>query len=457
MTRQKSIRSRVYEVMQYEINPVTGESLGMNEDTIKRGLALKEAQLDNWAYVRHDKDVYNDNDDLHEGKQVGDKRPAHWHIILKFKNQIEISSVAKAFNVPEQYVEKKVGAGAFYDCVYYLTHEDEKQQALGKHVYERDEIRLRNKVTADAIWETIDIREERRMKKLPKSEAVERYVDRLSKGKATLREIYEADNIVYAENEVLFKRARKIYLKNAPVPPLRNNYFISGRGGAGKTVIAKAMARSLYPELSDEECYFVVGDGRVAFDNYDGQPVIIWDDFRAKGILGKFDRGTVWKIFAVNPDRVSMHVKNGEVTLINTVNIVTSVETFHEFMETLAGEYKDSNRVVHKSEDPRQGYRRFPVFVEVTENQFEMFISMGLTDGEIEDYRRIITTNLNTIEFAKNQSLENNQKVFGTFNKVHEKIRKLKSSEENEVKDVEFKEVIDADFIDFVENEKDGD
>lgn len=86
-----------------------------------------------------------------------------------------------------------------------------------------------------------------------------------------------------------------------------------------------------------------------------------------------------------------------------------------------------------------------------------MFISMGLTDGEIEDYRRIITTNLNTIEFAKNQSLENNQKVFGTFNKVHEKIRKLKSSEENEVKDVEFKEVIDADFIDFVENEKDGD
>ena len=112
---------------------------------------------------------------------------------------------------------------------------------------------------------------------------------------------------------------------------------------------------------------------------------------------------------------------------------------------------------MHKSEDPRQGYRRFPVFIEVTENQFEMFLSMGMTDGEIEDYRKIATTNLNTIEFAKNQTLENHKKVFKTFNNVNKRIQKLKSSEENEVKDVEFKEVIDAEFVEFVEDEKDED
>ena len=80
-----------------------------------------------------------------------------------------------------------------------------------------------------------------------------------------------------------------------------------------------------------------------------------------------------------------------------------------------------------------------------------------MTDGEIEDYRRIATTNLNTIEFARNQTLENNKRVFETFNKVHKRIQKLKSSEESEVKDVEFKEVIDADFVEFVEDEKDED
>ncbi len=79
--------------------------------------------------------------------------------------------------------------------------------------------------------------------------------------------------------------------------------------------------------------------------------------------------------------------------------------------------------MVHKSRPATKGYRRFPVFIEVTENQFEMFLSMGMTDGEIEDYRRIATTNLNTIEFAKNQTLENNKRVFETFNKVHKRIQ----------------------------------
>ena len=57
-----------------------------------------------------------------------------------------------------------------------------------------------------------------------------------------------------------------------------------------------------------------MGDGRVAFDEYDGQPIIIWDDFRAKELLNAFERGTMWKIFAIHPDKVSVHAKNGETT-----------------------------------------------------------------------------------------------------------------------------------------------
>ncbi len=41
----------------------------------------------------------------------------------------------------------------------------------------------------------------------------------------------------------------------------------------------------------------------LAFDKYDGQPAIIWDDWRAKDLLSKFDRGMQWKIFAINPEK----------------------------------------------------------------------------------------------------------------------------------------------------------
>ena len=72
------------------------------------------------------------------------------------------------------------------------------------------------------------------------------------------------------------------------------------------------MARAMFPDKPDDEIFYVVGDGRVAFDNYDGQPVIIWDDFRANELLNSFDRGSVWKLFAINPDRVSVHVKTAK-------------------------------------------------------------------------------------------------------------------------------------------------
>ncbi len=51
---------------------------------------------------------------------------------------------------------------------------------------------------------------------------------------------------------------------------------------------------------------------RVAFDKYDGQPVIIWDDWRAKDLLS---RVTVWKIFAINQKRFHF-VVDGEAAII---------------------------------------------------------------------------------------------------------------------------------------------
>lgn len=430
--KKAKIRSRYYMIMQYEKNPLTGEDLLFNERVIKKGIAEKADSLMAWAYIRHDKDVYNEDDDIPEGKEIGDVRPAHWHVMLHFKNAIDISSLANAFLVPENYIEAWKGRGAFLDGIQYLTHEHEIQQGYGKHLYDRSEVVFASEKVANEFWDVLDSRAEKRLYSLPKAELVERMMDKIGSGAYTLDDAYEDNKNLYSENEALFKRARRNYIKNAPLPLVRSNYYITGLGGAGKSVSAKAMARSLYPGIPDEKLYFVVGDGRVAFDGYDGQPVIIWDDWRAKDLLSKFDRGTVWKIFAINPEKISLQIKYGDTNLANTVNIVTSVQPFKEFIEDLSGEYIDNNKTRHAKEDPGQGYRRFPMFVEVTKESLQIYISKSLTGGELSEYNRICKIEASMIEYAKNSGLiENTTRLMKPVKEIHEKIEKKHGEEKN--------------------------
>lgn len=434
--KKTKIRSRYYMIMQYEKNPLTGEDLLFNEAVIKKGIAEKADSLMAWAYIRHDKDVYNEDDDIPEGKKIGDVRPAHWHVMLHFKNAIDISSLANAFLVPENYIEAWKGRGAFLDGIQYLTHEHEIQQGYGKHLYDRSEVVFASEKVANEFWDVLDSRAEKRLYSLPKSELVERMMDKISNGVYSLEDAYNDNKNLYSENEALFKRARRNHLKNKPLPLVRSNYYITGLGGAGKSVSAKAMARSLYPDIKDDEkLFFVVGDGRVAFDNYDGQPVIIWDDWRAKDLLSKFDRGTVWKVFAINPEKISLQIKYGDTSLANTVNIVTSVQPFKEFIEDLSGEYIDNNKTRHGKEDPGQGYRRFPMFVEVTRESLEIYISNSLTGGELSEYNRVCRVEASMIEYAKNSGLiENTTRLMQPVKVLHEKIEKKHGEEKDKEK-----------------------
>lgn len=437
MARAGKVTARVYMIVQYEQNPLTGEDLGFNEEAIKAGIAKREQGLLNWAYVRHDKDVYLDGDDIPEGKDVGDVRPPHWHVVLHFKNQAELPGVAKAFGVAEQYVDKMTGTGAFFDGVYYLTHEDDKQRNAGKHVYGRDEVVL-PEGTEEVTWETIDARELKRMKKMPQALELERYLDKLANGKMTLAQVYEADKLIYSKNITALKGARQAFLRHSKPPLVRANYYMQGEAGAGKTIAAKALARTLFPNREDDEIFFVVGDGAVPFDGYDGQPVIIWDDWRADDILSKFDRGTVWKLFAINPDKISVSVKYGSVNLINAVSIVTSVISFHDFIEGLAGEYTDARKIKHPAEDANQGYRRFPIFMEISKESYDLYASMALTGGEFKEYQRLAKVNASMIRLAQNETGENTQKVLGLVSKLNGKVaERYSKKDEPEVIEVE--------------------
>lgn len=436
MARAGKVTARVYMIVQYEKHPLTGEDLGFNEEAIKAGIAKREQGLLSWAYVRHDKDVYLDGDDIPEGKDVGDVRPPHWHVVLQFKSQAELPGVAKAFGVEPQYVDKMTGTGAFYDGVYYLTHEDDKQRNAGKHVYGREEVVLPEGTEAE-VWETIEVREAKRMKRMPQALSLERYLDKLASGKMTLAEVYDEDRLIYSKNITALKGARQAFLRHSKPPLVRANYYMQGESGAGKTIAAKALARTLFPGRDDDQVFFVVGDGAVPFDGYDGQPVIIWDDWRAYDILGKFDRGTVWKLFAINPDKISVSVKYGSVNLINAVSIVTSVRPFHEFIQGLAGEYVDAKKVTHQAEDINQGYRRFPVFMEISKESYDLYASIALTGGEFAEYTRLATVSASMVQLAKNETAHNTQLALGMVGKLHDKVNgRYSKVEEPEVIDV---------------------
>lgn len=379
------MKARVFHIMQYVNHPQTGNIL-ITEECIKNGLAHKS--IKRYGYVLHDKDPittmdFNRNKESYvsQGLSIGDVKPAHYHIILECPNQVELSSISKWFSVPENYIDIPKGRGAFLDCVRYLTHESEKEQNEGKHLYTDDCI-----VSNFNFRQEITIMEERRLKyggDLTDTDML--LYDVMYSGK-TLRMAMDENNLIYMKNIDKFRKCRGEYLSRvAPMPSHRINYYIEGKGGVGKGIMSRILAKSLYPHLEDEECYFMIGAANATFEDYDGQPVIIWEDCRAVDVLTKLNgRGNTFAVLDPFPKKVKQNVKYSSTTLINSINIINGIQSYEEFLDGLAGEYTDSNSISHKSEDKNQAYRRFPFIIKVREEDFDLLINKGYAEGTRE-------------------------------------------------------------------------
>ena len=136
------LKARIFNIMQYEKHPETGETL-LTEEKIKDAVAHRTIRR--WAYICHDKDVYSALDEEQNPEHIkGETKPRHWHIVIEMgTNQAEIGTIAKWFGIAENFVNVAKGKGAFLDCVQYLTHEGEKQQQLGKRLYEDSEVKAK--------------------------------------------------------------------------------------------------------------------------------------------------------------------------------------------------------------------------------------------------------------------------------------------------------------------------
>lgn len=410
----------------YRIYEITSQEPYLTEDKIKMALGHKSIKRALW--ICHDKDTYTEKtvkkekerlekqykemvmkDDkafLEMGykgvpdfetfykdkhiEEVGKIKPKHWHCYIDVSTSPQtIKTIAKWFDTPSQNVEVKKGAGAFVDCLEYAVHDSESAKNDGKYPYPWEMCKTHG-ITVEDAKQMVYEKQVRRVKygrDLTDKESVRMQV--LNDG-LSLRDASYKYPLLYAEDETTLKKMRSQYLATRmPLPKTRINYYLCGDGGIGKDTMAKGIARTLFPDLEDDELFHEVTDISVPFEGYDGQPVIIWSDMRAYDFIDKFGRGGTFKLFDLTPSRGRQNVKYSATPIVNSINIVNSNQPYLDFLNGLAGEYKDKQGNEHKAEDKKQAYRRFPVIIPINTDFFSIMLNNGWLDanGNFEEYR----------------------------------------------------------------------
>lgn len=394
--------SRTIELETRLVHPETGETL-IDINSIDATL-LSYKRVYSYAWIVHDKDNFVQEDKVKGNctpEQVGTIKPAHVHILMKFKDKAEpLKNVAKAFGFEEKmnFVKAKGGdnrgkGDAYIDCCIYLTHEDEKQQRLGKHLYPDDEVHFYHPEYS-SFREYLDAEVVKLSAKKDKynkaniSEKEELLIDIRKYGMSLREAEAKYENTYYKyENEFMKARLRYLY-KSAPPPLYRINFYIQGNGGTGKRLCSLALARSLVhaaPDTPDEEIFFEVGAKNTTFEGYDGQPVIIWNDCRAATLIKKLgDIDNVYNTFDTFPPDIRQNIKGASVVLRNNFNIVNCVIPWEQFIDEVSGEYHDKYGYDHQAEDKNQVRRRFPVIIPLYENSLDIMMNKGFFEGTRE-------------------------------------------------------------------------
>lgn len=355
-------------------------------------------ELRNYAYVIHDRDFYTQDDEDEAASAIamgskrrvikaGEKKPEHIHIELQLRTAKTAQALIKwiscaGLQVPMQWVvyvrENRDGeAATFDDKCAYLCHEREPDKAP----YRYDEIMCT--FDYEEMMKRYILRQARKSKSKMSRAFQTEHINKIASGEETVAGfISQFGYAVYEQNKAKYDHAEQYFYRTRyPGTGFRLTYLVTGPSTVGKTPLAKFLACSLFPEFTNpREVYFSVGDAGATLQGYNGQPVIIWDDWRAIDFIRQFGREKVFSgLFAVHPDPTDFNIKYGSVVLRHTVNIVTCIDSVNVFARELAGEYTDRLGNFHKGENEQilQAYKRIWGISEVTEEEISVRFNMG--------------------------------------------------------------------------------
>ena len=202
------------------------------------------------------------------------------------------------------------------------------------------------------------------------------------------------------------------------------------------------MARRLFPDIQeDNDVFFSVGAEKTLFEGYEGQPVLIWDDRRANEMVSSLGGvGNVLTIFDPHPIKKRQNVKYSSVNLINTFNIINSVDSPVKFLNALVGYYSDPD-LRHDSE-AMQSYRRFQIIIKVRKDTFNVYVNEGFWNNtsDFDKYKKVATIQCNMQEIAvkkkNNTELRNKVEakalghVIKLCNELRDRAKKMDITEE---------------------------
>ena len=87
----------------------------------------KIAQSYDFACVKHDRDVWTEEDEKKDPKhKAGELKKAHWHVVLRFQQAVWNTAICKELGIEENYIEQ---AKRFESALQYLMHYNDPQKA----------------------------------------------------------------------------------------------------------------------------------------------------------------------------------------------------------------------------------------------------------------------------------------------------------------------------------------
>ena len=286
--------------------------------------------IEKWAYIVHNRDT----------KPDGSEKPPHLHLMVKLKSPYPLDSIAKAFEVKPQYIERI--KGRWSSALAYLTHKN----APSKFQYSLDDVQcnFEKEELSELVNDEVSIIRQPRKREILRGIFTGDFAE------------WNLDKFVTGEEYTQWRKdienAFRYYdTQHETQNRILDVVYIYGKTGSGKSSLAKHMFPSAY----------VSSQGKNPFDNYKGQPQIILDDAR-------FD-GKDWSI----ADLCKL-LDNNTASLVGaryynknlhrcTAIVITSILPWSQFLSEKGKQYK---------EDAEQINRRVGTVIEVQSRGFKV-------------------------------------------------------------------------------------
>ena len=416
----------IYAMIMHDIDPHTDESIAERESRRKQlyvekyrlfaekmGLNIDSNTESGFEFnAICDDEAKRIVDFYYPVKKAGDKKEVHIHVLLKFKNARYINEIAEWFGIPVNMIDIVKGRKSFEDCAAYLVH----KKQLDKAQYDAESVIanfdypdwLENQILKDTLHD----------KYRQSIHSIYDVVNAVAHDGMSLEDAEEAVSTpIFLKHGKMFRDARAKYIwQYLPLPGIRNVYYIDGNGksGVGKSLLSMAVCKQIaknFGALPNSENFnlsryvYKVGSKGVAWDKYDGQPIVLIDDRTSRDMLMEFGgHDGVKNLLEMFPqEKESKNVKYGNVCVVAQYIVINGIETYKDFIIGLNAGYKINGITVDSDSDIMQYARRIMGIAHTNEEEIAYYINKGILEGtrEYGQYMKIASVRNNLIKGAK--------------------------------------------------------